>query len=154
MVEFKDVGGDVGRLRLWYRSDSNFRALLDCVAKPNSKFVGWLDVGDIAKKMGASAPGRSEIIRICKALRDLKCAWFKVGRRKFPTRLEFRVNPRELLELASAKETPEAALPTATMLSHRFRLRPNLEISFELPGDLRSKEVARLTEFLKTIPFE
>lgn len=40
------------------------------------------------------------------------------------------------------------------MLTHKFRLRADLEISLELPADLSIKEVARVSEFLKTLPFD
>jgi hypothetical protein len=39
-------------------------------------------------------------------------------------------------------------------LTHTFRLRPDLPVSFVLPIDLTTSEAARLADFIKTLPFD
>ena len=43
--------------------------------------------------------------------------------------------------------------PGPATLTHRFNLRPDLEIQFQLPTDLDDAEAERLSEFIRTLPF-
>jgi len=59
-------------------------------------------------------------------------------------------------EPADARETAGSVgdpVADPVMLSHRFWLRPHLEIEVALPADLEREEMARLQRFLETLPF-
>jgi hypothetical protein len=76
-------------------------------------------------------------------------------RRGRPSRFWFYVSSVGLGKEVSGKGKPAVRIiRPPKMLTHRFRLRPELEISLELPSDLTQKEVGRVADFLKTLPFE
>jgi hypothetical protein len=87
-------------------------------------------------------------------LAALHAGWFRAGRRGWPTRFEFRVSSAELRGLASGKIVVVAAEEPTKMLEHKFRGRPDLEITVELPSDLTKREASRVIEFPKTLPFD
>jgi hypothetical protein len=153
MMDYLNDGGDVERLRSFYKNNSDFRAVLDFV-NAHGKSEGWEDASDLTARMNASGVGvnRAQIISAFKMLATLRCGWFTVGRRKWPTRLEFRADPRQLHKLATASSPVASVAPT--MLTHRFRLRPELEISVYLPSDVSKKEISRIADFLQTLPFD
>jgi hypothetical protein len=156
MIDYIEDGGDVERLKSFYKNNADFRAVLDFI---NSREItkGWYEVSVLTEQMKTKVVGikRSEIIRALKMLETLRCGWFKTGRRGWPTRFEFRVSPTQLQGLATGTiSLSPAAIAPVKMLEHRFRLRPDLEISFELPDDLSKREVLRVAEFLKTLPFD
>ncbi len=53
-------------------------------------------------------------------------------------------------------ENPELEIEVpadpAAMMQHSFRLRPGLQISIELPGDLTEREAERLARFVQSLP--
>jgi len=156
MIDYVEDGGDVERLRAFYRNNVDFQAVLDFISG-HEKTRGWYEVSELTEQMKAKVVGitRSEIIKALKMLETLRCGWFKTGRRGWPTRFDFRVSPTQLHGLATGKiSLPAAAVAPVRMLEHKFRLRPDLEISFELPSDLSKRDVLRIAEFLKTLPFD
>lgn len=44
--------------------------------------------------------------------------------------------------------------PTGRKVQHRFQVRPNMSVTVTLPEDLTQKEAQRLSDFLRTLPFE
>lgn len=58
----------------------------------------------------------------------------------------------ESLEVRSLLAINQEGL--GNLLPHSFRLRPNLLLSLDLPSDLTVSEAERLSNFIKTLPFD
>jgi hypothetical protein len=39
------------------------------------------------------------------------------------------------------------------MITHQFKLRPEMTVTVQLPGDLTEKEAERFSQFLRSLPF-
>ncbi len=50
-------------------------------------------------------------------------------------------------------EEDERFDPAGTIM-HKFQLRPHWQVDLALPLDLTEREAARLSEFIKTLPFD
>lgn len=119
------------------------------------------DVGDVLQAQGAGF-SRLEIIDLFKNLEKAGLGRFTTGRRGQPTRFEWRLTPAEAgrtLSQASGGEgqPPAAGAPLAGESPdddrmHRFWLRRDREITFELPRDLSTAEAARLADYIRTLP--
>lgn len=163
-MNYGELGGDPRRLAAFYRNNYDVRAILDHLGS-QPKPAMRVSAEDLSgSDLAGSQLKRREVIDAFKALDSLGCGRFRVGRRKWPTRFEFYVSPSELLPIAQSAEftqpadTSRSATASAStpprMLGHTFRLRPQVSVTFELPEDIAPKEIVRLTEFLKTVPFE
>jgi len=130
-----------------YKTDPKFRTLMDFFAD-QPKDVGVISVDELAEKMGDAgiAVHRHEIIQMLRALEGGNRGWMWLGRRNSKTRFEFSASSKMMAEVARRS--------SKAPIVHTFRLRPELEVSFELPIDLTHKEVNRIAEFLKTLPFD
>ncbi len=109
--------------------------------------------------------GRGAIVDALRALDSIRVGNFIVGRRGQPSRFEWEASPAVVEKALEELEAPQDATsrldesPSAAqaaeqkLLSHQFRLRPNLTVELRLPMDLTSTEAARLADFIKTLPF-
>jgi hypothetical protein len=106
---------------------------------------------------------RQQLLSVFKALNDLGCGEFKVGRRGWPSRFEWStgiisvgraaIGEQETVE--QIEVTADDGLDTETdWLTHTFHLRPSVEVELELPMDLSPNEARRLTQFIDSLPFE
>lgn len=156
MKTYVEWGGDVERLKTFFRNNADVRNVLE-FASAHEKPGGWYEVAEVTLRLSANGvkTSRREVIAGFKSLAALGCGWFKTGRRGWPTRFEFKLDPKHLHGLATGHISPPArpASP-ARILEHKFRLRPDQEIVLQLPSDLSKREVGRIAEFLKTLPFE
>jgi hypothetical protein len=146
---------DEQKLRENYKKDPLFRTLMDFFStEPKDHRSITVDV--LCDKLAARSISirRSEVIRALQSLSGHNRGWFTIGRRGWPSRFEFHVSSIALAKAASSRDDGEKTKKVAAMLTHRFRLRADLEISLELPTDLTDKEVTRISDFLKTLPFE
>jgi hypothetical protein len=138
---------DEKELQTLYKTDPKFRMLMDFFADQNEDHR-VITVDDLAERMGDAgiAVYRPEIIRMLRTLEGGNRGWVWLGRRNSKTRFEFNASSRAIAN--AARQTSKAPIV------HTFRLRPELQVSFELPIDLTQKEVSRIAEFLKTLPFD
>jgi hypothetical protein len=153
MKNFYDKEIDEDDLRTKYKADPLFRTLMDVLAAQEKDYrqITVEQVCDLMAKAGA-AVRRPDVIRMLQSVNGGHRGWFTIGRRGYSSRFDFYVPSRVLGKAASGKGTAKTAVPT--MLMHKFRLRANLEISLDLPSDLSDKEVGRITDFIKTLPFD
>jgi hypothetical protein len=116
---------------------------------------------------GDNTFSRADIVRVLKTLEELNCGQFVTGRRGWPSRFVWHAEMTSVGRVAAgedqelepseelSEETGEGAPPAgSTFLSHVFHLRPNAQIEFELPDDLRPDEAKRLAGFIRTLPFD
>jgi hypothetical protein len=62
--------------------------------------------------------------------------------------------PQKTSEGDSPSGATDATLSTDGLITHRFQLRPDIEIVVRLPSDLNQSDVVRLYKWLQTLPFE
>lgn len=60
----------------------------------------------------------------------------------------------QTIEEAGEEIVDEAVESGRDFLVHIFHLRPGMRIELELPNDLRPDEAKRLSEFIRTLPFD
>lgn len=141
-------------LREKYKADPLFRTLADFLASQATD-ESYLSVPQLCERMAQAgvAVRRTDIIRALQSLSG-ECGRFIVGRKGYDSRFDFHAPSTMIGKIASGQESKRAMVEPPRMLAHKFRLRADLEISFELPADLSKREVARISEFLKTLPFD
>jgi hypothetical protein len=144
-----NLGQEIDELDLQkrYKTDPKFRTLMDFFATQEEDYR-VITVDELAEKMSSTGihAHRHEIIQLLRALEGGNRGWVWLGRRNNKTRFEFAASSKAIAK--AARQTSKAPVV------HKFRLRPDLEVSFELPIDLSHKDVNRIAEFLKTLPFE
>lgn len=110
---------------------------------------------------------RNRVIEVMRALEAAGVGRFVVGRKGHPSRFEWSNSPISVGRVASGasdsfeplrREQPmkwpsRGEEREAHPLTHRFRLRKDLEVSIELPEDLTASEATRLADFIRTLPF-
>jgi hypothetical protein len=108
-------------------------------------------------------------------LAKLNCGEYRIGRRGKPSRFVWRVglaslgqaaastranveelNADEAVDETDAAEEPEAAPPRTETSDIRviYPLRLDRHIEFLIPKDLTTREAQRLSDFIKTLPFD
>jgi hypothetical protein len=109
---------------------------------------------------------RGEIIRVFQELENMGCGSFVVGRKGHGSRFEWTVGLPSVGKAAAGEDLPveviseeerqeEAAqIPEGERKPYAFPLRPNLDVKLELPLDLSAAEAARLSDFIKSLPFD
>jgi hypothetical protein len=156
MKNFENVEIDMDRLKSKYAKNPLFRTLIDFLAQQETdeKYITVDSLELRMAKVGLSVT-RTDVIRMLQALHGHGCGWFIIGRRQQVSRFWFNASGTQLSKEISGKGVPAApASPQLTMLTHKFRVRPDVEVSFDLPSNLTAKEVDRIADFLKTLPFE
>jgi len=105
---------------------------------------------------------RADVVEVFRDLHKLGVGTFVIGRKGHLSRFQWTVSSVELGKAAagenvnvqvSAKHegTPRER---SDVISHRFVLRPDFSVSFVLPSDLSTSEASRLSDFIKTLPFD
>jgi hypothetical protein len=162
-------------LRKLYRDDYVARGLLDGLIerKTGASSTTVNQVLEIIGRLAATAGGseaarRARVTHILRELERLECGSYVIGRRGHESRFMWRyiamsvgqaaAGKGELIEQANA--TAAAAVPLEAkevaangMLQVTFPLRLSLSITLNLPTDLTTAEAARLSDFIKTLPF-
>jgi hypothetical protein len=156
MKNFENAEIDMDRMKSRYAKSPLFRTLIDFLAQQDKddKYV-TVDALELRMSKAGLSVTRTDVIRMLQALHGCDCGWFTVGRRGQVSRFWFNVSCTQLGKEVSGKGMPAspASSPPA-MLTHKFRLRPDLEISLYLPSDLSKKEIGRIADFLQTLPFD
>ena len=169
MTASNGTSADIGAVRELYASSQVARLALDHFAKrKNKSAITTVDRLQAALRSEGHEPGRGEILEVFKALAGARCGVFVVGRKGHPSRFEWSVNLVDLgrsasgeavrVETIAAPATP-ARPPVVgdededALVEHRYRLRPDLELRFDLPTSLTAAEASRISDFIKTLPF-
>ncbi|WP_164006837.1 hypothetical protein [Pyxidicoccus trucidator] len=108
--------------------------------------------------------GRGTVIDALRALDSIGLGDFVVGRRGQPSRFQWKFDAHSVTDALEASKFQGATSRQSggslsvqskaqTLLSHHFRLRPDLTVELQLPVDLSSTEAARLADFVRTLPF-
>jgi hypothetical protein len=139
------------KLRAKHKKDPLFRTLMDVLAAAPKDYRQLTvdQLCDLLAKAGASVY-RHDAVRMLQSTHGENRGWFTIGRRGHSSRFDFYGSTKTMAQVAIGKSSSKS---TPALLTHKFRLRPDLEISLELPSDLSTKEVSRISDFLKTLPF-
>lgn len=163
----KTIDNDtVKKLTGLYQEDEVARRLFDWLSE-RRKDITETSV-DRASWMAQSQP--YEIIRLFRELEEIGCGTFILGRKGWKTRFRWNYSVRSLGETAKGQTAKLADIDinnvdveenmqdtgetvSILMHAHNFQLRPNLQLTIELPGDFSAKEAERMSQWLKSIPF-
>jgi hypothetical protein len=174
-------GVDFRAIRQLYATDATARTILDEFAsfRHNRTTTALEQLLFRLTNAGKPVP-KSEAIDVLRKLDDFGCGDFITGRKGHPTRFAWRYPMSEIGKAAAAADpkTPEEIKPlhpleatdadieddapeaaaevpaTPEAIVHSYQLRPDQKVEFRLPADLTEREARRLSEFLKTLPFE
>lgn len=117
---------------------------------------------------GKAAP-RAEVIHVLRKLDEYGCGNFITGRKGHPTRFEWQYDlvsvgraaagdtqSIEVIQpVGDAEGNDGEVTPTPEdAIEHKYQLRPDWQVEIMLPADLTAHEAARLSEFIKTLPFD
>ena len=167
MVDKNGEKVDVKRLKLLYGQNPANKAAFDYfAARQNNSAKTTVDRLLALLGQEDHVVPRADIIELFKGLETARCGTFVVGRKGHASRFEWSASlisvgqaatgeVGEVETLAEAEqdvETEDEGAPIDS-ISHRFVLRPDFELRFELPRDLTTVEAARLGEFVRTLPF-
>lgn len=170
MKPLNEPNVNVEQLKRLYASNKCAKALLSHAAKrKNNKSTTTVD-RLLAVIVGEenTIVTRQELIEVLRKLEELGCGRFVIGRRGQSSRFEWTVQITSLGKVAigeasvvettnSETEEPreeEVNIVENGMITHAYQLRPDITVSLGLPIDLTTKEANRLSEFIKTLPFE
>jgi hypothetical protein len=159
-------------LKALYGSDPAAKAVLDEFAsRQRNQQTTKLEQLLFRLNNAGIGVAKGDVIRVLRKLDEFGCGDFRTGRKGHPTRFEWKydlvsvgkaaaggTHPVEEIrptvdqdngdEQDTAKAVPEGAI------QHTFQLRPDWQIELTLPGDLSAREAGRLSEFVKTLPFD
>jgi hypothetical protein len=170
MTSINSSSLNVKALKALYASDPIARFVLDEFAsrqrnqqktKPDQLLLRLSNAG--------KAASRTEVINVMRKLDEYGCGKFITGRKGHPTRFEWQYDlvsvgkaaaggAQSVEELQPVDEDEngdeEIAETPEDSLEHTYQLRPDRQIGLLLPADLSAHEARRLSEFIKTLPFE
>ncbi|MEX2672032.1 MAG: hypothetical protein WD294_07980 [Phycisphaeraceae bacterium] len=151
-------------LRDLYGTSSSFRAIFDHFASRQRALtkttVDRIQQNVIAE--GHDDVTRRDVISFYREVEAAGCGRFVVGRKGHESRFDWHVSlasvgqvaAGETEEFESVDEIEGDEASEEMLLRHRFRLRPDLELSLDLPANLTSAEANRLAGFLQSLPFQ
>jgi len=99
---------------------------------------------DRCQKRGLHNKTRWDFVKFFRKLEELGFGKFIVGRHRHPSRFRWNVT-----EPKSNGDTVDSAMQNVS-----YPLRADLKIEFNLPTNLTRREAERLSDFIKTLPFE
>ena len=144
------------KLQALYATEPRVRAFLDHLAQrgKNPK-NGYSSVEQVLNELDDQAT-HADARSVLEQLADAGCGEFKVGRRGWPTRLDWsldaivagKVAKGEPIDVEASKDGGLA--PNMTEVD--FPLRDDLVVTLVLPKDLSEKEAERLSTFLRSLP--
>jgi hypothetical protein len=162
---------DLRALRALYNSDMATKAVLDEFAsRQRNQRVTKLEQLLVRLNNAGIGVAKSDVIGVLRKLDEFGCGDFRTGRKGHPTRFEWKYDlvsvnkaaaggTQEVEQIrvedhdnydedAIVKAVPEGAI------QHTFQLRPDWQIELTLPADFSARESTRLSEFVKTLPFD
>lgn len=154
---------NLGKLRALYNRKKAAQALLDHFARRKNALKQTSVDRLLAVLRNEEADvSRAEVIDVLKELEAIGGGAFRVGRRGWPSRFEWKVDlvsvgqaaagERKEVEVISEDAAEEE--PEDMAFVHYYQLRPGFQVKLDLPRDLTGREAGRLAEFIKTLPFD
>jgi hypothetical protein len=160
-------------IRTLYVSDPVAKIILDEFgARQRNQQVTKLDQLLLRLSNAGNGVARSDAISILRKLDEAGCGKFLAGRKGHPTRFEWhydlvsvaRAATGEVQVVEQIQPTPhgengdgsgvvEVAVPEGA-IEHKYQLRADWQVVLALPSDLTSREAGRLSDFIKTLPFD
>jgi hypothetical protein len=168
-----NTGGSVNQseLRAFYNSDALAKVILSHFARFENNMSTTTVDALLSRLSTEPIPiSRAEVIKFFQRLEELGCGKFISGRKGHRSRFTWAVRLTDVARAAAAagQSVNIAAAPPAdpaaeleeveeaeqnNLLEHRFHLRKDLDVHFDLPGDLTAAEATRLSAFIQTLPF-
>jgi hypothetical protein len=160
------------RLRNLYSINPTAKAVLDEFAsRQRNQQTTKLDQLLLRLSNAGVSVGKTDVVKVLRYMSIWEFGTFWIGRKGHPTRFEWKYDlvsvgkaaaggTQSLEEIprtadqdngddeVAAKRIPEGAI------QHTFQLRPNWQVELTLPTDLSAKEAGRLSDFIKTLPFD
>jgi hypothetical protein len=149
----------IEELRTLYGTDSAFKAVCDDFA--GREKCSWRSAVDrTSQRTGLP---RGEIVRVFKRLAEIQgIGQFVVGRRGAPSRFEWNQSSLSVGRAAGGEVSELEERPASSqdveqddadlLVTHRFRLRSDVEIELRLPANFQKGEAERLADYVKTLP--
>lgn len=117
---------------------------------------------------------RTDAINVLRKLDELGCGRFLTGRKGHPTRFEWHYELVSVAKAATGEVQQVEEIQPAPQnnngdeeelkvveedlregaIAHTYQLRADWQVTVALPSDLTAREAARLSEFIKTLPFD
>jgi hypothetical protein len=162
---------DIEGLRALYAADSTARALLDDFAS-RQRNQRTTKVKPLVARLTVNeeGPQRKDVVKVLKKLQVYGCGRFIVGRKGHDSRFEWiydlvsvgkaaagRMPDAQPIQSADEQGVEEDDGPVSARreaVEHLYQLRPDWQVIIRLPSDLTSREALRLSEFIKTLPFD
>ncbi len=161
---------NVRALKSLYLTDPTAKFVLDEFAsRRRNQQKTKLDQLLLRLSNAGKAAARTDVIDVLRKLDEYGCGRFVTGRKGHPTRFEWQYDLVSVgkaaaggtqdVEQIQPVEDDENGDEDATdapegSIEHKYQLRPNWQIDLVLPSDLTAREAARLSEFIKTLPFD
>lgn len=154
---------EVEKLKELYKNSEVARAFLDHTAQ-RERNQSETKVDRILSVLANEGNqfSRGDVVELFRSLEELGCGQFVAGRRGWPSRFVWYVGmvsvgraaagePQVIQDISAESADPESS---SDSLKHVFHLRPEIQVSIDLPSDLSSAEAERLSSFIRTLPFE
>lgn len=165
-MEDKELKNKEG-LKLLYEENECAAALLDAFSEREKKAtVSPVDRLLTVLQEKRKPAVRSQVIEVLKQLQNFGVGEFIAGRRGSVSRFRWKESLIDVGKLArgddalstDTRETEQAVeinpAVGENMIRHLYRLRPGNSVELVLPIDLTKGEAARLSEFIRTLPFD
>jgi hypothetical protein len=172
MRSFDAVALNLKGLKALYTSEPTAKAIFDEFAS-RQRNQRTTKLEQLLFRLNSAGIGiaKGDVIRILRKLDEFGCGDFRTGRKGHPTRFEWKYDLVSVGKAAAGgTQSVEEISPTADddngdeeaavkpvpkgAIQHTFQLRPDWQIELTLPADLSAREAGRLSEFVKTLPFD
>lgn len=170
---------NVELLKGYYAKDEIAEFVFDHLAnrERNHRITSPERLMAILKNDGGFPVTKADVIRFFRKLEEAGCGKYVEGRRGHSSRFVWYVRMSDVGQAAqgskdTVEEIPEAELAEAVeeegvrendesyeeveddALMHEFVLRPDFSLRLKLPVNLKSSEAARISDWVRTLPFE
>jgi hypothetical protein len=172
ITAYKPKTLDKEALKALYLSDPAFKIILDEFgSRQRNQQVTKLDQLLLRLSNAGKGVSRPGAIKVLRKLEEAGCGKFLTGRKGHPTRFKWQYDLVSVAKVATGERhaveeiqpapqtdngdepvVEEVVLPGA--IEHRYQLRAGWQVILALPSDLTAREAARLSEFIKTLPFD
>ncbi|MCC7499809.1 MAG: hypothetical protein IT160_19670 [Bryobacterales bacterium] len=173
MTTYQAQALDTKALKALYSTDPVAKIILeDFGARQRNQQITKLDQLLFRLSNARKSVSRADAINVLRSLDDAGCGRFLTGRKGHPTRFEWQYDlvsvakaatgeVQQVEEIQPAPQTDNGdepiiekeSLPEGT-IKHTYQLRADWQVTLALPSDLTAREAARLSEFIKTLPFD
>lgn len=173
MTAYRSDSLNTKALKALYSAEPVAKIILDEFgARQRNQQITKLDQLLLRLSNAGKGVARTDAINTFRKLAEAGCGKFLTGRKGHPTRFEWgydlvsvakaatgevqvveEIQPAPQTDNGDEPVIAEVAVPEGT-IEHKYQLRAGWQITLALPSDLTSREAARLSEFIKTLPFD